>query len=276
MTRNQKNQIKILIVEDELLLAEQMAEYLKSTNYTVLKILDNGEDAINFLKEDSPDLILMDIELNGKMDGIETAIKMQESVFIPIIYLSKKNDDQTLHKVKVTLPAAYLTKPFKNYDLRNSIEMAIYKGDMDHQKEARHEIKLNLEIDIQNNDGLKQLQNRVFYRERNGGLRKLLLEEIVYLEKRSQSITVHTISGSFEIQTSLKKFLDQIKNTLIYRIHEQYAINLVYIHQIVDHQIILEFEKADLRHNFKKEQLKLPLSSDYRENFYKTIENQII
>jgi len=276
MTRNKKNQIKILIVEDELLVAEQMAEYLKSKNYTVLKILDNGEDAINFLKEDSPDLILMDIELNGKIDGIETAIKMQESIFIPIIYLSKKNDDQTLHKVKATLPAAYLTKPFKNYDLRNSIEMAIYKGDMDHQKEARHEIKLNLELGILNNDGLKQLQNRVFYREQSGGLRKLLLEEIVYLEKSGQSLTVHTISGSFEIQTTLKKFLDQIKNTLIFRIHERYAINLVFIHQIIDDQVILEFERTDSHQISKKEQLKIPLSSAYKDVFFQFIENQII
>jgi len=274
MNCNKSNQIKIIIVEDELLVAEQIAEYLKTSNYNILGIFDTGEDVIEFLKQDSPDLILMDIELNGKMDGIETAAKLQESLYIPIIYLSKKSDDDTLNRVKITLPTAYLTKPFKNHDLRNSIEMAIYRGEIEHQKEAKHEIKLNLELDIQNDAGIKQMQNRVFYREQNGGLRRLIVDEVVYLEESNNTLTAYTINGNFEIHISLEKFLNQIKSTFLFRIHKQYAVNLFYIDRVVDQQIILEFEK--LESPSIKKRLQLPLSPDYRGGFYKTIENQII
>lgn len=275
MTRNPKNQVKILIVEDELLVAEQIASYLQNKDYNVLGIVDNGEEAVEFLSQDSPDLILMDIELNGKIDGVEAAASIQEKIYIPIIYLTKLNDIRTLNRVKATMPAAYLTKPFKNHDIRNAIEMAIYNGTMDHQKEARHEIKLNLELDIKNSDGIKHLQDRIFYRDDNGSLKVLLLNELIYLEMEDNVLTAHTIRGSYPIQTNLKQFLSRLANSSLYRIHRQYAINLNYLAQIIGINIILEFTMEEtVTTKALSKQVKLPLGVSFKKDFLNFIEDR--
>lgn len=276
MSRNPRNQVKILIVEDELLVAEQIASYLQNTEYNVLGIVDNGEDAVDFLSQDSPDLVLMDIELNGKIDGVETAAKIQEKVFIPIIYLTKLSDIRTLNRVKATMPAAYLTKPFKNHDIRNAIEMAIYNGILDHQKEARHEIKLNLELDIKNSDGIKHLQDRIFYRENNKSIRKLLLNELIYLEKTDYYLVAHTIRGSYPIQSNLKPFLSRLTNSPLYRIHRQYAINLNYMTRIVDQSIVLEYQMLDANTpGSVSKQVKLPIGVSFKKDFLRFLEDRI-
>ena len=119
------NAIKILIVEDELIISKQLSIYLKQRNYDVIGIPRSGEQALEIVENENPDIVLMDIDLDGELDGIETAAKIHETLIIPIIYLTKFNDNRTLDRVKDTLPATYLTKPYKNHDVRNAIEMAI-------------------------------------------------------------------------------------------------------------------------------------------------------
>jgi len=106
-------QIKVLIVEDKLLIAEDIAAKLRKHNLDVIGIHDRGEDALAGLDEGLPDLILMDINLAGELDGIETARRIQEKHVIPIIYLSDYTDSNTVNRAKQTLPANFLSKPFQ-------------------------------------------------------------------------------------------------------------------------------------------------------------------
>jgi PAS domain S-box-containing protein len=118
---------KILIVEDNAIIARETSERLQRLGYTVTGIASRGSDAIENARTNRPDLILMDINLKGEMDGIEAVGKIAEFSDAPVIYLTAYSDDATLQRAMLTKPVAYLIKPFKERELYSNIEMAIFK-----------------------------------------------------------------------------------------------------------------------------------------------------
>lgn len=108
---------KVLIVEDDQLLAYLMEQYVVNCNCEVVGSFDNGEDAISFAKENNPDFILMDIRIEGSLDGIETAILINEIKEIKIIFISGNSDEQTSLRVSKTNMIAFLVKPIKQIEL---------------------------------------------------------------------------------------------------------------------------------------------------------------
>lgn len=117
----------ILIVEDEDLVSDDIFEALEHYGYTVVGRAATGEDAIALAKDELPDLVLMDIRLEGNMDGIHAARIIRESLNIPVIFLTAYADDTTLERAMVTEPYGYVLKPFKELELRTAIEMALHK-----------------------------------------------------------------------------------------------------------------------------------------------------
>lgn len=117
----------ILIVEDSFIVAYHLQTTLESEGYRVLSTQDTGEGALQFLETNKPDLVLMDIMLNGKLDGIETAHQIKHVHHLPIIYITALTDKDTIHRAKVTEPHGYLTKPFEDREIFTVIEMALYK-----------------------------------------------------------------------------------------------------------------------------------------------------
>jgi len=121
------NTKKILVVEDEGIVARDIQNRLKLLGYSVPAIALTGEDAIKKTKKHRPDLILMDIMLTGDMDGIEAAARIRNHFNIPIIYLTAYSDENTLARAKVTDPYNYILKPFDDDDLRIGIDLAFNK-----------------------------------------------------------------------------------------------------------------------------------------------------
>src|SRR5659263_275510 len=122
---------QILVVEDEILIAEGLQRKLKAMGYAVPVIVSSGEEAIKKTKENNPDLVLMDINLYGKMDGIEAASKIHSFSDIPVIYLTAYADNKTLERAKITEPYTYLIKPFKDREVQINLEIAFYKNKME-------------------------------------------------------------------------------------------------------------------------------------------------
>jgi PAS domain S-box-containing protein len=118
---------KILIVENEQIVALDIARNLKSFGYEIAGMATTGENALKLTSEENPDLILMDIKIDGGMDGIQTVKKIQSEHNIPIIYLSAYSDEKTLERAKLTEPHGFLLKPFERKELRATIETALYK-----------------------------------------------------------------------------------------------------------------------------------------------------
>jgi CheY-like chemotaxis protein len=119
------NLAKILIVEDELIPATNIARNLKKQGYIVLSLVKSGEAALEKITQEQPDLILMDIHLQGTISGIEAAQEILKRYQIPIIYLTAYSDQTTLYQAQQTNPAGYLIKPFKTQQIYEMIESVL-------------------------------------------------------------------------------------------------------------------------------------------------------
>ncbi|HII02650.1 TPA: response regulator [Methanosarcinaceae archaeon] len=128
---------KILVVEDQNIVALNIRNKLKNLGYTVPATAATGEEAIRKAELTNADLVLMDIMLKGDMDGISAAQEIKSHLGIPILYLTAYTDEETLRRAKMTEPAGYISKPFKEEDLHSNIEMALHKHRLERgEKEA--------------------------------------------------------------------------------------------------------------------------------------------
>jgi PAS domain S-box-containing protein len=129
----------VMVVEDEGLIALSIQRTLRKLGYEVPAVTASGEEAVRQALALRPDLVLMDIMLEGDMDGIAAAAQIQQCLDVPVVYLTAYSDDHTLARAKVTGPFAYLIKPFEEADLRSTLEMTLYRHGMERKlKEREH------------------------------------------------------------------------------------------------------------------------------------------
>ncbi|MCZ7357069.1 MAG: response regulator [Candidatus Methanoperedens sp.] len=124
---------RILVVEDEVIVAEDIRRSLQSLGYDVPAIESYGPEAIEKAEKYRPDLVLMDIMLRGEMDGIQAATQIHSRFDIPVVYLTAYSDEKILERAKITDPFGYIIKPFKERELKINIEIALYKHNMEMQ-----------------------------------------------------------------------------------------------------------------------------------------------
>jgi PAS domain S-box-containing protein len=129
----------LLVVEDDALIAANLVHTLSSLGFAVREPVATGQDAISAVKNQQPDLVLMDIELLGEMDGIETAEKIRAIADIPIVYLTAYSDDLRIKQARITEPYGYIVKPAHNRELYATIEMALYKHELDRKLKENEE-----------------------------------------------------------------------------------------------------------------------------------------
>jgi PAS domain S-box-containing protein len=145
------SETKILVVEDEAITGMDIRRSLTEMGYSVIAIATTGELAVRKAGELHPDIILMDIMLAGKMNGIEAAELIKEQLRIPVVYLSAYSDDTFLARAKLTEPFGYILKPFRELELKTTIEMALYKHTMERALRVSEEttrVLLNATDDI--------------------------------------------------------------------------------------------------------------------------------
>ncbi|PJZ64417.1 response regulator [Leptospira wolffii] len=130
---------KILVVEDEIIVAVNLGQKLKKLGYDLVGITSSGEEAIQKAEENHPDLVLMDINIEGNLDGIQTAELLRNRFQTPVIYLTAYADENTLNRAKRTQPLGYIVKPFESDQLRSSIEVALYKNELEHRSRKNEE-----------------------------------------------------------------------------------------------------------------------------------------
>ncbi len=122
---------KILVVEDDSIVAMDIKHRLENMGYIVPAITSSGEEAVEKASETNPDLVLMDIVLKGEMDGIDAAQQIKDNFDIPVVYLTAYSDERTLKRAKITGPFGYIIKPFEDRELHSAIEVALYKHEME-------------------------------------------------------------------------------------------------------------------------------------------------
>ena len=140
---------RVFVVEDEVLVARDIKSRLEKLGYQVIGTAARGDDAVSRVLSERPDLILMDINLKGDMDGIEAADRIRAEADLPIIFCTAYSNDETLARAKVTVPYGYVLKPFDNRELEITIEIALHKHQMEVALKAAG---VRLEATLQNLD----------------------------------------------------------------------------------------------------------------------------
>ena len=151
---------KILIVEDEGIIAREINARLKKMGYEVVGIADNGEDAYNKAIQQKPDLIMMDINIKGDLDGIQTARKILNDYEVPVIFLTAHTDDRTLERAKMANPYGYVVKPFQEQDLKIRLEMAFQRSRYERQSRKSLEESARAMEKESETDSLTGIANR--------------------------------------------------------------------------------------------------------------------
>jgi two-component system, response regulator PdtaR len=125
---------RILIVEDEGIIALDLQSRIESFDYEVAGIANSGAQALTLAAETDPDLVVMDIKLGGDLDGIGVAERLRSGKTIPVVFLTAHSDGDLLSRAKVTEPLAYLLKPYHEKELKIAIEIGLYKGEMERER----------------------------------------------------------------------------------------------------------------------------------------------
>ena len=118
---------RALIVEDETLIAEELRQRLLRLGFTVIAAVDSGEEGVAIAIRERPDLVLMDIRLNGEKDGMQAAKEIREQVDVPIVYLTAHSDRQTVEGINQTEHDGFILKPFLRRELQSTVEVALQR-----------------------------------------------------------------------------------------------------------------------------------------------------
>ena len=193
---------KILVVEDEFLVAKDIQSSLKKLGYNVPVTVAYGEQVIEMMEKHNPDLILMDIMLKGKMTGTDAAIKVLEKRNIPLIFLTAYSDDNTISKAKLSQPYGYLVKPYNINELQTAIELALskHKIDISIQSESKMQFELTNSENVNNSFELSSISDK--------SLVNVLFSDIYYIESVKKSTLIKTKEDSFIVQKSMNEIAE--------------------------------------------------------------------
>lgn len=272
--------INILIVEDEQLIALELAAGLERDGYRIAGIADTFEEARAIFSREFIDIVLMDIHIRGKVDGVDTAAELMRIRPVPVVYLSALTDPRTVERVKGTHPAAFLSKPYSMPNVRIAIELALANFAV--ARGAAHgdgssgggaavvQMGGGSPGDGFRGDGagatsgvgpaagadkemILQLEDSIFVKN-NVQFVKIALQDILYLEADNNYVQLYTSERKFALRVSLGQLLEKIQFKKLVRIHRSYAVNIDRMSSFSDGEVWIG-------------KLSLPLGRNYREDF---------
>ena len=242
--------IKILIVEDEMLIGAKISMQLTNLGYEVTGILPRGEEAIIHVEDNRPDIILLDINLKGKLDGIATALQIKKIADIPIIYLTANSDEATFNRAKVSKPHAFISKPYKQLDLQRAIELTITRMVENETGPQSDEV-------VEESTGDDRpfiLSDRIFVRHREKMI-KIIVADILYIEADRNYSRIFTKNKEYLLCITLKTIEEKLPDRIFIRSHRSYIINLAHIDEVADGHVIIAQKAIPLSAGLKDQLL---------------------
>ena len=242
----ESNKVKILIVEDEMLIAAKISTLLTELGYEVTGILPRAEDALVQVEDNVPDIALLDIHLKGKMDGVELALALNKERELPVIFLTANADDATFNRAKTSKPYAFISKPFKKLDLQRAIELTLSRMADTPRPESDAE---------QSEEASFILSDRIFVRHKDSMV-KIFLEDILYIEAESNYCRIFTKNKEYLLAITLKVMEAKLPTKHFIRAHRSYIVNLAQIDEVSESHVIIARKAIPLSKALREELLK--------------------
>lgn len=226
--------INVLIVEDEPIIADDIALSLEEVGYIIDGIEASAEGALKHLSRSLPDIILLDIKIKGNEDGIRLGHKINQLYQIPFLFISSLYDQNTISRAKAASPAGYIVKPFKETDLKVNIELALSKSKSPASVETS---ELNLFV------------------KQAGAMVPLNFKLVTYVEADDNYSVFHTESEKHLVSHTLKEIEDKLHGQGFCRVHKTYIVNLRKIDRIEQSVLFIEDQM-------------IPIGKVYRKSFF--------
>ncbi len=240
----------ILIVEDEVIIAQDMKEILQEVGYNNIHIARNYQQGIEILKDQTIELALLDINLNATETGIDLGCYIGKNNKIPFIYITSYSDEQTIQDVKQTKPSGYIIKPYSKELLLATVEIALYNF-----YDARN--NRHTEIDFNEEENSEMIfNNQLIIKEKNNFF-KIKLEDILWFESDKNYILVVTAEKKYTIRCSLKKMLDILPKHMFVRCFKNYIINVYKVEKFSMNSIFINLQEIPISRTAKEAVLKL-------------------
>lgn len=237
--------ISISIVEDDVIIADDLADMLVSLGYEVAWHATRYGEAVEMLAEKTPDLLLLDVQLIGKLDGIDLAKFVQEQYAIPFIFLTANSDIITIERAKTVKPLAYLTKPFTKSLLFSAIEIAFDNFNGLIERKSSRDIN-------------SKYDEAIFVKDGNG-YQKVICADIAFIQSEGNYLLIKMKdSKQIVVRATLAEMLSSLDQRIFVRIHRSYAVNSKQIEKVFTDEIIVLGTA-------------LPLSKSYREELKQTL-----
>jgi DNA-binding LytR/AlgR family response regulator len=233
---------KILIVEDEMIIGANISLQLSKLGYEVTGIVSRGEEAIAHVKQNRPDIVLMDIQLKGALDGIDTVIRMQQQMDIPVIYLTANADENNFDRAKSTNPYAFISKPFKKLDLQHAIELTM--GRLVKNKSSSDEEATCISPFVQSDS---------IYVRRNERMIKIMINDIYYFEADRNYCKIFAKNKECLLVMTLKEINDRLPPEHFLRIHRSFIINLSHVDEVAGTHVVIHKKAIPLSKTLRGE-----------------------
>ena len=230
---------RILIVEDDMIIAANLSLQLTKLGYEVTGIDSRGEDALHHASLNIPDIILMDVNLKGDLDGIETVSRIQEQHDIAIVYLTANNDEATFLRAKSTHPHAFISKPFNKLNLQRTIALVAEK-----LKDAARE-------ESSASTGLEVLEDRIFVRH-HGKMVKILLDHIMFIEADRNYCNIVTERGDYLVVSTLKALENRLRKGNFVRVHRSFMVNISKLDSVADSHLEIRRKSIPVSRSHKE------------------------
>ncbi|EIM77154.1 LytTR family two component transcriptional regulator [Nitritalea halalkaliphila LW7] len=220
---------RILIVEDELDIAENIQEILGLLEYQHIDIANSANQAVKLIKRSKPDLIFMDIKLKGDKDGIELGEMIKNMVDAPLVYVTSYSDPSIIERAKRVHPAGFIVKPFTTNDIHAITEIAMFN--------SRNQPKVELPTAVP--QAAEALPDAIFIRS---GIRytRVGYEEIIYVNASGNIVTVHTDKKEFVVRKSLREMEEILSPHGFLRVQKSYMVSLRRIEAFTTKEIFMD------------------------------------
>jgi DNA-binding LytR/AlgR family response regulator len=255
-----EEKVNILIVEDESIVALDLANGLERDGYHIAGIADNAEEAQQLFNDNDIDIVLMDVNIIGEKDGIDTAAEILKQKAVPIIYLTAFTDAATIDRIKQTHPAAFLSKPYNLTNVRIAIDLAVNNFAVSREQQPTGKI-IPLDKDTSKNTSsperemILRMDDHIFVKN-NYAFVKLKLSELLYVEADNNYTSIVTTEKKFLLRLSLNQMLEKIGYRALVRIHRSYAVNINAINSFNEQEIEINQQHLPIGRNYKEEFLK--------------------